>query len=270
MSSVTDHFINLRSSLLAMYADSKSANHTVVTGSLREAFIRSILVGHLPSTASWSTGQMVGHAPNNDRSGQLDLILHSGELPQIHIHDGFIRLVPSDACIAVIEVKSDLTTGDSTKSKPRDVLSNAMSSLVGAKDVPRQYNPNNGSNSITSRVPFHLIAFTSKVSAKKVIDSVHSYLNAKGKNIVDYWPDSIVVLEGAKKTAPNGYGIFKYSSSITFPSSATSISPTTAVTGLALKQLLDWEALAALVALLANDSVAFQPNSFKLEKYIFS
>ena len=94
-----------------MYLDSKGSNHTVVQGSLREGFIRAILEGHLGDNAAWSTGQILGRAPENLRSGQLDVILHSGVLPQVHIYDGYIRLVPSEATIAVVEVKSEITTG---------------------------------------------------------------------------------------------------------------------------------------------------------------
>jgi hypothetical protein len=268
MTRVTDHFSNLRSTLLSMYETSKSASHTVVTGSLREAFIRSVLEGHLPSTASWSTGQIVGHAPKNDLSGQLDLILHSGELPQIHIHDGFIRLVPSDACISVIEVKSELTTGKATNPKPTDVLSSALSSLIGAKDVPRSVAATTTQQGNTM-TPFHIVAFTTKVSAKKLVQSVYDYLNAKGKLCADYWPESIVILQGAKTTEPDGYGIFKDSLNVTFPNSASSVPLNTTVPGLSLKKTLSWEAMAVLVSVLANESASFPSNAFRLEKYIF-
>lgn len=268
MTRITDHFQNLRSTLLALYESSKSASHTVVTGSLREAFIRSVLEGHLPSTASWSTGQIVGHAPINTLSGQLDLILHSGELPQLHIHDGFIRLVPSDACISVIEVKSEITTGKATNPKPTDVLSGALSSLICAKDVPRSVAATTTQQTSTT-TPFHIVAFTTKVSAQKVVESVYDYLSAKGKLSADYWPESIVVLQGAKTTEPNGYGIFKGSLNVTFPASATPITLKTPVAGLSLNKALSWEAMAVLVSALANESASFPSSSFRLEKYIF-
>ncbi|TKY84010.1 DUF6602 domain-containing protein [Pectobacterium polonicum] len=267
MNRVINHFEGLRSTLLSMYEDSKSASHTVVTGALREAFIRSVLENHLPSTASWSTGQIVGHAPNNDLSGQLDLILHSGELPQIHIHDGFIRLVPSDACISVIEVKSEITTGKATNPKPTDVLSGALSSMVGAKDVPRSASGSVGA--ANACVPFHIVAFTTKVSASKVIQAIYAHLSNKGKLQVDYWPESIVVLKGAKKTEPKGYGIFKDNQKVSMPKSAIKETLTNPIQGLSLTKVAGWEALAVLVALLANDSAAFPSSSFRLEKYIY-
>lgn len=267
MELVINHFKNLRSTLLSMYEDSKSASHTVVTGALREAFIRSVLENHLPSTASWSTGQIVGHAPKNEDSGQLDLILHSGELPQIHIHDGFIRLIPSDACISVIEVKSEITTGKATNPKPTDVLSGALSSMIGAKDIPRS--APGSTNAANACVPFHIVAFTTKVSASKVIQATYDHLLNKGKLQASYWPESIVVLSGAKKTEPEGYGIFKAHQNVSIPQSATKVTLNRPIQGLTLTKVNGWEALAVLVALLANDSAAFPSSSFRLEKYIY-
>jgi hypothetical protein len=262
MNKVTDHFINLRLTLERMYDDSKSASHTVVMGSLREAFIRSVLEGHLPSTASWSTGQLVGHAPNNDPSGQLDLILHSGELPQIHFHDRFIRLVPSDASIAVVEVKSVLTTCKPTNSKPTDVVTGAIASLVKAKKIPR-----NIGTTANSPVPFHIVAFTTGVTANTVVKAFKDGLTKKSQLNPGYWPESIVVFKGAKKTEPEGFGIFKKGQAVTLPGTATSL-PAPGP-GIDIEKVDGWEALAALVSLLANECAAFPTSSFRLEKFIY-
>ena len=262
---VETHFESLRKSLLSMYEDTKSATHTVVTGSLREGFIRAVLQGHLPSTASWSTGQIVGHAPLTPVSGQLDLVLHSGELPQIYIHDGFIRLVPSDACIAIVEVKSELTTGKIVNPNPTDVLSGALSSLLRAKEITRSVG-----NGAQSPAPFHILAFTSKVSAAKVVQAVHGYLLHHNKAEASFWPDSVVVLQGAKKTEPEGYGIFKVGTTVTLPVDAEVIAPPNPIADLALKKVSGWQSLAALVALLANEAAGFPSASFRLEKYIYA
>ncbi|HDS1666607.1 DUF6602 domain-containing protein [Stenotrophomonas maltophilia] len=262
MSKVTDHFINLRLTLEKMYDDSKSASHTVVMGSLREAFIRSVLEGHLPSTASWSTGQLVGHAPNNDLSGQLDLILHSGELPQIHFHDGFIRLVPSDASIAIVEIKSILTTSKPTNNKPTDVVTGAIASLVKAKKIPRNVGP-----AANSPVPFHVVAFTTGVSAKTIVKAFQSGLAKKSQLNANYWPESIVVFKGAKKTEPQGFGIFKKGQAVSLPGTATPL-PSPAP-GINIEKVDGWEALAALVSLLANESASFPTSTFKLETFIY-
>lgn len=264
MNRVAEHFNHVRSSLLALYEDSAAASHTVVTGSLREGFVRAVLQGHLPSTASWSSGQIVGHAPAAELSGQLDIILHSGELPQLFIHDGYIRLVPSDACIAVVEVKSEINTGKVGKAKPTDVMSGALASLVKAKKVSR----NAGQNAQTN-TPFHIVAFSTKVSAARVMKFVCSYLAQKKLNHAEYWPESIVVLKGAKKTEPNGYGLFKDSSGVRMPKSATTQSLTVDVAGLVIKKVLGHEALAVLVALLANQAAAFPADKFRFEDYIY-
>lgn len=266
MNRVTNHFSTLRSTLLALYESSKSASHSVVTGSLREAFVRSVLEGHLPSTSSWSTGQLVGHAPDNQLSGQLDLVLHSGELPQLHIHDGFIRVVPSDACISVIEVKSELTTGKASNPKPTDVLSGALSSMIRAKDVPRNVG---GAQQGNTPVPFYIVAFITRVSADNVVRAVGDYLQHHQKLTGDYWPEGIVVLQGAKKTEPEGYGIFKDGQTVTMPTSTTQQQLQHNVNNLVLRKVLGWQSMAVLVALLANQSAAFPSSAFRLERYIY-
>lgn len=264
MNRVESHFESLRKSLLAMYQDTKSATHTVVTGSLREGFIRGVLQGHLPSTASWSTGQIVGHAPQTDISGQLDIILHSGELPQIYLHDGFIRLIPSDACIAVVEVKSELTTGKVTNPNPTDVLSGALSSLVGAKNIAR-----NQTSAAQSPVPFHIVAFTSKVSASKVVDAIYGYLQHHNRSHADFWPESVVILSGAKKTEPDGYGIFRETPAVTLPTCATVVNLPQQIASLTLRKVTGMRALAVVVSQLANEAASFPSNKFRLERYIY-
>lgn len=265
MNRVAKHFEDVSKSLLALYEDSKAASHTVVTGSLREGFIRAVLQGHLPTTASWSSGQIVGHAPNTTPSGQLDIILHSGELPQLFIHDGYIRLVPSDACISVVEVKSEITTGKVTNPKPTDVLSGALDSMVNARKVSRKLG-----EATQQHVPFHIIGFTTKVSAKKVTEFVFDYLDHHNLDHKDYWPDSVVILKGAKKTEPQGYGLFrKDANTFRLPKTATDQALTRQINGLDVAKVIGAEALSVFVAILANQAAKFPSDKFRFEDYIY-
>lgn len=263
---VQEHFMHLRTSLLSMYRDSKSASHTVVTGSLREAFVRSVLQGHLPANTSWSSGQMVGHAPETELSGQLDLMLHSGELPQLYIHDGFIRLVPSDACISVIEVKSEITTGKATNPKPTDSLSGAMSALRASKAVARFVDVG-ASNK--KPVPFHIFGFVSRIKAETVLKAIYDNLSFHNNSSSEQWPESIVILEGPSNSEPDGYGYFKHGQSIKFPQSAQDATLPGVIPNLKVTKVLGWEALAIAVSILANEAAAFPSNHFRLERYIF-
>jgi hypothetical protein len=260
---VAQHFENLRKSLCSLYDQSKAASHTVVTGSLREGFIRAVLQGHLPSTASWSTGQIIGHAPDAEASGQLDIILHSGELPQIFIHDRYIRLVPSDACIGIVEVKSEITTGKITNPTPTDVMSGALESLMKAKKVARKIGGANQSN-----VPFHIIAFSTKVSAQKVMDFTYDFLETKNLSHREFWPDSIVVLKGAK-TEPEGYGLFRGDVPVRFPQGSEQQQLKNAVDNLEVNKVLGWKSLAVLVSLLANQAAEFPSEKFRFENYVY-
>ena len=262
MSRISEHFQKIQNSLLALYADSKSASHTVVTGSLREGFVRAILQGHLPSTASWSTGQLIAHAPNCEQSGQLDIILHSGELPQIFIHDGYVRLVPTDACISVIEVKSELTTGRADNPKPTSVMAAALSSLVAAKKLARTANS-------SERVPFHIVAFETKVRSSKLVEFVWDYFDHHKLSQVDYWPESIVVLKGSKRES-GGFGLFRRQQKyVDLPKSSTCATLKESVNGLEVISVSNSDCLASLVATLANRTASFEPSSFRLEKYIY-
>lgn len=264
MSLLEEHFARVRKTLLAMYDESKAGNHSVVTGTLREGFVRAALQGHLPKGASWSTGQMVGYAPANKRSGQLDILLHSGELPQIYIHDGYVRLIPSDACIAVVEVKSDITTGKADKPKSTASLPAALASLVKAKDVPRELGVGP-----RKPVPVHIVGFRSGIQANKVAKSISDFFQVAALNPLDYWPDGVVVLRGAKKTSPQGYGLFRDSGSVVFPPAAVDFQLNPPIQGLELKRVDGTGALAVLVATLANEVATFGVGQFKLERYVY-
>jgi hypothetical protein len=268
MSLLEDHFSHVRTTLLSMYEESRSASHTVVTGTLREGFIRAALQGHLPTTSAWSSGQLVGYAPNNNRSGQLDIIIHSGELPQIHIHDGYVRLVPSDAAVGVVEVKSDLTTGNHVAlgGKATNVLTTALNSLVSAKRIDRRVGP---ANVALAPVPVHIVAFHCGQEATKLFTSISDYMNLNALNRNDFWPESVVVLRGAKKKHPNGYGLFRTTPHVTLPNTATNMPFPGAVQGPAIHLVNGPDAFATFVALLSNSCGAFPVAQFRMERYVY-
>lgn len=263
-----EHFSHVRKTLVAMYEASKSAHHSVVTGTLREGFARGVLKSHLPSTTVWSTGELIGYAPSCDRSGQLDLILHSGELPQFDIFDSYIRVVPAEATIAVVEVKSSLTTGkDST-----ETLTGALESLVLAKNIQRIVAVRK------SPVPFFILAFHSPALPETIIKHVNTFLRKRSLQPSIFWPEGIVVLSGGK-TYPNGYGIFRAACPVEYPKNALSkitddISLSNAVTGfkhtgIHVFETNGDETLSVFVAAMANTALGFQPSNFRLERYLY-
>lgn len=192
-----DHCEGVRATLEALYKQSMSATHPVVQGTLREGFVRQVLEGFLGRSISWSSGQIVGAAPANSVSGQMDLLLHSDLLPQVYMFDGALCLVPAGALVGAVEVKSNLTTGK----KGTAVLDQAMDSLCDALEVCRGAGP-------TSSQAFVVAAFHSGQKRSKIITKIEEYLTRATRPADDFWPDAVVVLSGGK-AHPKGFGIFR-------------------------------------------------------------
>jgi len=208
--SLKEHFEETRKSLVALYENSQVANHGTVQGSLREGFVRSVLQGHVGDAVAWSTGQIVTTAPANNLSGQLDLIAHRGTDAQVYIQDQFLRLIPSAAVLAVVEVKSDLTTGNMTDPNASSVLKQALDTLVhvrcSAADRPSDSTSLGGKDPI----PAFLVAYKTGQLPKKLIEKTEQYLQHRGLTRTDFWPTAIVALKGPKKQANgSGYGVFR-------------------------------------------------------------
>lgn len=262
------HFTRIRETLVSMYLTSKGASHSVVTGTLREGFVRGALQGHLPSSTAWSTGQIVGYAPHNKQSGQLDIVLHSGALPQFDFFDSFIRVIPSNASIATVEVKSDLTTGKEST----ETLTGALESLILAKNIPRHQ------QSKATPIPFYILAFHSPSLPETIINHVDRFLVNRYLQPAVYWPDGILVLSGGKKH-PNGFGIFRARCPVRFPADSTSVITKDVPisddlvgmshAGIHLFQTSSDNGLEILVSTLANEVLDFSPANFRMEHYLY-
>lgn len=204
---ILEHFSNVRKALISLYENSKSASHGVVQGALREGFVQTVLRGHLGDALAWSSGQIVTAAPENWQSGQLDLIIHRGDSPQIHLHDGFIRLIPSSAAIAVIEVKSNLTTGSMQAGKSSALL-HALDSLCDAIRARADLHPIETVTGLGDKepLPSFLVAFTSGQTPEKIAKKVKEYLTERKLDEAAFWPSAILVLSGGAK-AKDGFVI---------------------------------------------------------------
>ncbi|WP_435815242.1 hypothetical protein ACLMM6_04955 [Xanthomonas campestris pv. incanae] len=137
-----------------------------------------------------------------------------------------------------------------------------MTSLIKAKKIPRTVG-----QAANTPTPFHVVAFKTGVTANTIIKAVKHHLSQKNLLNNSYWPESIVVFKGAKKTEPEGFGIFKTGQTVTLPTGAKTL-PSPGV-GITIQKVEGWEALAALVSLLANESAAFPTSTFRLESFIY-
>lgn len=247
-----EHCNAVRQTLVALYKQSMNATHPVVQGTLREGFVRQVLGGFLGRSASWSSGQVVGAAPKNDVSGQMDLLLHDDVLPQVYMYDGTLCLVPHDALFGAIEVKSNLTTDRQGKG----VLDQALDSPVDAMRICGSSSP---------RPAFVVAAFYSGQRRATLVSKVSKYMERNQLSPDDYWPDAIVILSGAK-AHPEGIGLFR---DCLFAGCGTTVK----ATGLTkdLWAVEGGDALGGLVALLSKHRVSRRSNSdsFDFAKYIF-
>ncbi len=199
----------MRESLVSLYKLSSTPTHGTVQGTLREGFIRSALGGHLGDALAWSSGQIVTRAENNWLSGQLDLIIHDSKSPQIYLQESFVRLIPSSAVKAIIEVKSDMTTGDMSVGKS-SVLLHALDSLCVAQRAAADLEPiatvtELGSNEL---VPTFMVAFYSGMMPDTIIAKINDYISFRSLNHSDFWPTAVLVLSGGKKNK-QGFAIIR-------------------------------------------------------------
>jgi hypothetical protein len=249
------HCEGVRETLVKLYEQSKSATHPVVQGTLREGFVRQVLGGFLGRSISWSSGQIVGTAPSNNVSGQMDLLLHSDLLPQVYMFDGSLCLVPGGALVAAIEVKSDLTTAVNVKG----TLDQALDSLTEAIDVC-------GTPADQKGPAFAIAAFRSGVMRTTITNKIATFFTNRNLPYDQYWPDGVIVLSGAKKH-PRGFGLFRERF---YAGTGESVRVTGLTTDLWAVPGGD-EALAALVALLSKRRLARAATvgAFDFGSYIF-
>lgn len=249
-----EHCEEVRGSLIALYKQSKSATHPGVQGTLREGFIKGVLGGFLGRSASWSTGQIVGLAPKNEVSGQMDLLLHDDLLPQVYMFNALQCFVPSEALFGVIEVKSDLTTGVDENG----VLTQALDSLYGAV---RAFD-----STSKPKCAFVIAAFYSGQKKETLVKKIEEFISRRNVPAENYWPDAVVVLSGGK-THPKGMGLFRERLS-------EKCGTVTSVAGLREPLwVLDngGDAIAGLVALLSKYRIArsVASDEFDFAAYIF-
>ena len=197
--SLTDHFERVRVSLVSLYRLSSTPSHGTVQGTLREGFIRSALGGHLEDALAWSSGQIVTRATQNWLSGQLDLVIHKSNSPQIFLQENFVRLIPSSAVQAVIEVKSNMTTGDMSPGKS-SVLLQALDSVCDARRAAADMEPTSAIARLNPDkiVPVFPVAFYSGQTPDRIITKISDYISYRNLDPSHFWPTAVLVLSGGE------------------------------------------------------------------------
>lgn len=262
MSLVDDHFEQMRKALVELYGASGVPTHPTVQGTLREGFVRAVLQGHTGGSVSWSSGQMVSRAPASHLSGQLDLIVHRGTGPQLYLYDMYLKLVPAEVADAVIEVKSDLTTGNMAVGGNRSVLEQALDTTVDAVRVGSGAGLAATTIGAGRRMPTFVVAFKTGQRSALVCQKISLYLANRTLSARDFWPEALLVLRGPA-SSPDGYAVVRDPPAAMAPHG-------TAITvgvpaGVTCSLFSGWRALAAVVCKVID---ATNP-SHSLVPYVF-
>jgi hypothetical protein len=87
-------------------------DHPDNIGAAREVFVKHFLKNNLPPHLQLWTGEIIDHTvtPNNrDRRHQVDLAIARDDVPVFRVDENAAALMPCEAVLATIEVKSQLT-----------------------------------------------------------------------------------------------------------------------------------------------------------------
>jgi hypothetical protein len=186
---LAQHLYNVAATMRLYSKQCGFAEHSDSLGAAREALCRMFMQQHLPQSVSYFTGELFDQ--KDVRSGQLDLILHPTWSPRLNLIDT-IDLVFADAALAVIEVKSSLTTA--SMDKPSH-LKAALDSCVSVKRMMRTATISGvqaGATVTLPRLPVLIFAFEGP-TVETLRDKLDEYqkLNQLDSEVL---PDLITVL----------------------------------------------------------------------------
>lgn len=158
-----------------------SANHSVNLGSARESLISNFLKQNLPEFISYHSGEIFDKYDN--RSGQIDIVLHPITSPKINLHNS-ISIFPAEAVLSAIEIKSNLTTGKTTGS-----LKEALESCKKLKELKISRSISDDSPIVDiNKVSFIIFAFKGPT-----LETLKKHLSNVSNN--QDLPDLILILD---------------------------------------------------------------------------
>jgi len=180
---LSEHFLKVKSKLLEYSKHFDIADHGDIKGYGREVLVQEFLTNHLPNNIEYLTGEIIDQ--NDNRSGQVDIILKANNLPRIPLL-GNMHLAFSDTVIAAIEVKSTLTTQH---------LSYALHNFNKIKQLNRNITVKFEATAIDlDKIPCILFAFKG-LGKDAIIKNINDYARTHKAPLDTFSPDMIVVLE---------------------------------------------------------------------------
>lgn len=194
------HFNKTRKTLIELSKHFDIVKNGTVKGNIREGVVHEYLQKNLPTIVDYLTGEIIDI--KGTRSGQIDIILQSISDPRIQLYkDQHIALC--DAVLAVIEVKSTLTTG---KPDGQNSFVQALTTFKKVKSLDRKEKIKSIDSDTSDKVTIPCILFAYKgpsyETIAKALRAYTSHYKYKQEECNKFLPDVIVVLN-------KGYYIYK-------------------------------------------------------------
>lgn len=198
------YFKLLQEEIYHAYKSSKLIGHSLPTGNEREIITSRFLARHMPPFVEINQGVLVDQSTtdfsklNQKTSPQLDLILAMNHHPNLTFYGG-TKFLFAESIAAVIEVKSKLTTFQSSSEKSTSELDKIMKHCGKVKQLNRQIlGFYFGKGGPSKKVPYYVIAFESDNKAGELIKSLQIRSEKQGfddKQRLLYQPDGIFILD---------------------------------------------------------------------------
>ncbi len=159
----------------------------------REGFVKLFLRNHLPRVVEYPTGEIIDGEDN--RSGQIDLVLQSAFHPRLPLFDG-LEVALVEGVVGVIEVKSQLTTSD--KPEKNTKLTEALGTTAQAKRLKRLHplrSPISSAwkNGEHPNTPAFVFSFLGP-KVETLLTRIEDFGSYKNYSPDEYLPEVIVVL----------------------------------------------------------------------------
>lgn len=180
---LSKHFALVKQKLISFSAHFQIAKHGDMKGYGREALTEEFLSSHLPDQIEFLTGEIID--TEDLRSGQIDIILQSKKSPKIPLW-GKIHLAYTDSVVAVIEVKSNLTTEHLKSSLDASKRIKSLKRNVILELTPLQKK--------IDKIPYIIFAYTG-LTDSTVLKNINDYSVQNQIHLDNFAPDMIVVLD---------------------------------------------------------------------------
>ena len=180
---LSEHFGKVKEKLLSYSGHFDVAHHGDIKGYGREALVQEFLSTHLPDQVEYLTGEILD--PDDVRSGQVDVILQSKRQPKVPLL-GNLHLAFVDAVIAVVEVKSSLTTQH---------LRASLDQFRRIKALKRTVSLEYPFAAKLTSIPCIIFAFKGP-KKDTLLTSLNDYAKDNKIPLDAFCPDMIVVLDG--------------------------------------------------------------------------